>query len=95
MQDWTGDTAKGAKTVFGEMRATIHPFNHKLLIERPPGKEGHGTEKGMVLIADARSFQALAAILDSRPLLASISYWSRSDARQNEFYRLEHVCSRW
>ena len=50
MQDWSGDTAKGAKTVFGEMRATIHPFNQKLLIERPPGKEGHETEKENVAV---------------------------------------------
>ena len=36
-----------------------------------------------VLIADARSFQALAAILDCVTYFASISCWYRSDARQD------------
>ena len=35
-----------------------------------------------VLIADARSFQALAAILDYVTYLASMSCWYRADARQ-------------
>ena len=38
-----------------------------------------------VLIADARSFQALVAILDYVTRLASMSCWYRSDARQDEF----------
>ena len=38
-----------------------------------------------VVIADARPFQALAAILDMVTRLASISCWYRSDARQDEF----------
>ena len=37
-----------------------------------------------VLIADSRSFQALAAILDSVTHLATMSCWYRSDARQVE-----------
>ena len=37
-----------------------------------------------VLIADARSFQALAAILDYVTHLDSMSWWYRSDDRQNE-----------
>ena len=35
-----------------------------------------------VLIADARSFQTLAAVLDYVTHLASISCWYRSDASQ-------------
>ena len=38
-----------------------------------------------VLIADARSFQALPAILDYVTHIASMSYWYQSDARQNGF----------
>ena len=38
-----------------------------------------------VLIMDARSFQALAAILDYVTHSASISCWYRLDARQDEF----------
>ena len=38
-----------------------------------------------VLIADARLFLALAAILDWLTHLASISYGYRSDAKQDEF----------
>ena len=38
-----------------------------------------------VLIADARSFQALAAIWDYVTHLASVSCCYRSDARQDEF----------
>ena len=38
-----------------------------------------------VLIADARSFQALAAILDYVTHLASMLCWYRPDARQDEF----------
>ena len=37
------------------------------------------------LTADARSLQALAAILDYVTHLAPISCWYRSDAKQNEF----------
>ena len=37
-----------------------------------------------VLIVDARSFQAFATILDWLTHLALISYWYRSDARQDE-----------
>ena len=38
-----------------------------------------------VLIADAGSFRALTAILGYVIHLASMSYWYRSDARQDEF----------
>ena len=61
-----------------------------------------------VLITDARSFQALATILDYVPYLASISCRYRSDTRQDEFWvsqttllwiskvrGYDHVCSRW
>ena len=60
-----------------------------------------------VLIADARLFQALAAILYWLTHLASISCWYRSDAKQDEFKPqaallwiskvrgYDHVCSRW
>ena len=37
------------------------------------------------LIADDRSFQALAAILDYVTHLAPMSCWYRSDATQDEF----------
>ena len=37
------------------------------------------------LIADARSFQALAAILDYVTHLAPMSFWYRSDATQDSF----------
>ena len=47
-----------------------------------------------VLIADARSFQALAAILDYVTQLASISCWYRSDPRQDEF-RLSQAALLW
>ena len=40
-----------------------------------------------VLISDARSFQALAPILDHVTHLASISCWYRSDVRQDRFRR--------
>jgi len=42
-----------------------------------------------VLIADARSFQALAAILDYVTHLDSMSCWHRSDARQNGLLHCE------
>ena len=38
-----------------------------------------------ILIADARSFQALAAILDYVTPLGSLSCWYGSDAREDEF----------
>ena len=39
-----------------------------------------------VLIADARSFQAFAIILDWLTHLASISCWYQSDSRRDEYY---------
>ena len=62
----------------------------------------------LILIADARSYPALAAILDWLTHLASISWWYRSDARHDEFRKslavllwiskvrgYDHVCRRW
>ena len=61
-----------------------------------------------VLIVDARSFQAFAAIVDYVTNLASMSCYYRPDARQDEFRQsqaallwiskvrgYDHVCSRW
>ena len=45
----------------------------------------------LILIADARSFPALAAILDWLTHLASISWWYRSDARHDEFRKSQAV----
>ena len=45
-----------------------------------------------VLIANARSFQALATILDRLTHLVSISCWYRSNARQHECRLKLHHC---
>ena len=61
-----------------------------------------------VLIVNARSFQALAAILDYMTHLVLMSCWYQSDARQDKFTLFQasllwiskvqgygHVCSTW
>ena len=45
----------------------------------------YDVQRVLILFADARPFQALAAILDWLTHLASISYPYRSDAKQDEF----------